>query len=122
MLKKHRKQSSARNEDTVGEGASDNKKNSKSKTDQKGNKLNSPGKSTAVHGQSEQDDNQSKVSFIGQSKLYFRDSWLELKKVHTPTRQETLQSTLVTVSIMFFFAIVLALLDWIFKAIIWRIL
>lgn len=46
---------------------------------------------------------------------YFRESVEELKRVTTPTRQETMQATVVTLFIMFFVSVCLFLLDAIFS-------
>ena len=46
---------------------------------------------------------------------FLRESLAELKKVHTPTRAETIQATLVTLFIMVFVAVVLFVLDVLFK-------
>jgi preprotein translocase SecE subunit len=54
-------------------------------------------------------------------KGFIGESIDELKKVHTPTRQETIQATLVTLAILLAFAIVLAGLDWIFRGLMWRL-
>ena len=52
---------------------------------------------------------------------FIRESVAELKKVHAPTRQETMQATLVTLAIVLFFAVVLAVLDWAFRGLVWRL-
>ena len=46
----------------------------------------------------------------------------ELKKVVHPTRQEALQATLVTLAFMAFFGIILGLLDWALRSVIWQLL
>lgn len=46
---------------------------------------------------------------------FFHESIAELKKVHSPTKAETIQATLVTLFIMFFVAVTLFFLDMIFK-------
>ncbi|MCB0332793.1 MAG: preprotein translocase subunit SecE [Bdellovibrionales bacterium] len=48
-------------------------------------------------------------------KGFLTESVGELKKVSTPTRQETIQATLVTIVIMTFVAICLMVLDVIFR-------
>ncbi|MCI5064924.1 preprotein translocase subunit SecE [bacterium] len=45
---------------------------------------------------------------------FFRESVGELKKVTTPTRQETIQATIVTIIIMVFIALCLFFLDFLF--------
>ena len=44
---------------------------------------------------------------------YFPSSWQELKKVYTPTRQETIQGSLGVVLLVFFFGIFLGLTDFV---------
>jgi preprotein translocase SecE subunit len=51
---------------------------------------------------------------MGQSASFFRESIDELKKVTTPTKQETVQATIVTIIIMVFVALCLFLLDFLF--------
>lgn len=48
------------------------------------------------------------VTFVG-------EAWGELKKVSFPTRQETMQATIVTLFIMSFVAVCLFVLDWVFN-------
>lgn len=57
----------------------------------------------------------------GRKTGFLAESVAELKKVSRPTRQETVQATLVTLLLVFFFAAVLALLDWIFRTVLWQI-
>ncbi len=57
----------------------------------------------------------SSKSWIGQSNDFLQESVEELKKVNTPTRQETFQATLVTIIIMVFVALCLFLLDYLFS-------
>lgn len=57
------------------------------------------------------EEGQSAVKRVTQ---YFTDSVEELKKVSAPTKQETWQATVVTVLIIGFVALVVALLDMIF--------
>lgn len=42
---------------------------------------------------------------------FLKDSWLELKKVHAPTRQETIQATIVTLIMLFFVSLFLGGVD-----------
>lgn len=42
---------------------------------------------------------------------YFTESWEELKKVHTPTRQETIAMTVRVFMLIFLFGIFLGLTD-----------
>ena len=42
---------------------------------------------------------------------FFGDSWVELKKVHFPTRQETIQSSIGVMLLVLFFAIILGVTD-----------
>ena len=53
---------------------------------------------------------------------YFKFSFSELKKISFPKRQETVQTTIITVTIMLFFSILLALLDFVFRSLIWSLL
>ncbi len=46
----------------------------------------------------------------------------ELKKVVHPTRQEAMQATVVTLIFMAFFGIILGLLDWVLRSVIWQLL
>ena len=47
---------------------------------------------------------------------FLRESVNELKKVHSPTRQETVQATMVTLVIMVFVALMLFVLDLVFQS------
>jgi|LakMenEpi03Aug12_release.lakeMendotaPanAssembly.Ray.scaffolds.fasta_scaffold2636480_1 preprotein translocase SecE subunit len=42
---------------------------------------------------------------------YFQDSWLELRKVHHPTRQETIQATIVVMAMVIAVALFLGAVD-----------
>ena len=42
---------------------------------------------------------------------FFRDAWLELKKLHAPSRQETIQATLVVLFMISVFAVSLGIID-----------
>ena len=53
-------------------------------------------------------------SFFTRFPHYFSESHSELKKVHSPTRQEALQATIVTLFIVFFISCVVALMDLVF--------
>jgi len=46
----------------------------------------------------------------------------ELRKVHHPSRQEAIQATVITILFMVFFAVVLALYDWLLKLVIWQVI
>ncbi|MCC6954732.1 MAG: preprotein translocase subunit SecE [Deltaproteobacteria bacterium] len=52
---------------------------------------------------------------------FLKDSWAELHKVHHPTKQETIQATIVVFVMIFVFAIILGGIDlawgWIMKQI-----
>lgn len=53
-------------------------------------------------------ENKGKISaFVN----FFPSAWQELKKVHTPTRQETIQGTLGVILLVCFFGIFLGLTD-----------
>ena len=47
---------------------------------------------------------------------YFKETWYELKKVSWPTRREALNLTLMVIAVTSFLAIVLGLMDWLFKS------
>jgi len=47
---------------------------------------------------------------------YFKETWYELKKVSWPTRREALNLTLMVIAVTTFLAIVLGLMDWLFKS------
>ena len=44
---------------------------------------------------------------------FFGESWRELKKVHVPTRQETIQATMVVLAMVVLFAMFLGLADYV---------
>jgi preprotein translocase subunit SecE len=54
---------------------------------------------------------------IGDNRLtrYFKETWYELKKVSWPTRREAINLTLMVIAVTTFLAIVLGLMDWLFK-------
>ncbi len=60
------------------------------------------------------DTTESKGSFFAQANQYVSDSFDELKKIHTPTKQETIQATVVTGIIVVFISCVVALMDMVF--------
>jgi len=55
---------------------------------------------------------------IGDNRLtrYFKETWYELKKVSWPTRQEAINLTLMVIAVTSFLAVVLGLMDWLFKS------
>ena len=57
------------------------------------------------------------LSKIGDNRLtrYFKETWYELKKVSWPTRREAVNLTGMVVAVTIFLAIVLAVMDWLFK-------
>ncbi|MCB0338948.1 MAG: preprotein translocase subunit SecE [Bdellovibrionales bacterium] len=57
----------------------------------------------------------SKLGPIGQGREFISDSIVELKKVSVPTRQETVQATMVVIFMLFVVSIYLGMLDLIFK-------
>jgi preprotein translocase SecE subunit len=57
------------------------------------------------------------TGMIGRGTNFFSESVEEMKKVVPPTKQETIQATLVTLFIMIFIAVCLALLDLLFRTI-----
>ncbi|MBN1137993.1 MAG: preprotein translocase subunit SecE [Anaerolineae bacterium] len=54
---------------------------------------------------------------IGDNRLtrYFKETWYEMKKVSWPTRREAVNLTLMVIAVTTFLAIVLGLMDWLFK-------
>ena len=54
-------------------------------------------------------------SVFARTSQYFSDSFAELKKVGSPTRQETVQATLVTIFIVMALSVIVALMDLVFK-------
>ena len=63
-------------------------------------------------------DKAAELSSIGKASTFFKESVEELKKVHKPTKQETIQATLVTLGIMVFISVVLALFDFVFRKVV----
>ena len=55
---------------------------------------------------------------VGNAKSYFVESIAELKKVTTPTRQEAMQATIVTLIIIAFMSLCLFSLDFIFHTLV----
>ena len=53
---------------------------------------------------------------------FFRESVAELKKVHVPSRAETIQATVVTLFIMAFVSILLFVFDFVFRRLIQSLL
>jgi len=45
---------------------------------------------------------------------YFRETWIELKKVSWPTRQEAINLTLIVLAVTVFMAALLGVLDYLF--------
>ncbi len=54
-------------------------------------------------------------SVVARSRAYFAESYQELKKVQTPTRQETLRLSLVVLMIIVFVSICLFVMDQVFS-------
>lgn len=51
------------------------------------------------------------VKGIARAVAFFSESWEEIKKVHPPTRQETIQVSILVVCLVAFFAVFLGLTD-----------
>ena len=51
-----------------------------------------------------------KVGGLSRPFAFFNETWAELKKISTPTRQETVQATMVVLVMMFFVSLFLWLL------------
>jgi preprotein translocase SecE subunit len=58
---------------------------------------------------------------VGAARSFMSESVDELKKIAHPTRQETIQATIIALVFMGFFAIVLALLDWVLRGLVWTV-
>ena len=63
-------------------------------------------------------DNTAEAQGITKATSFLRESVEELKKVQKPTRQETIQATVVTLGIMVFISLVLALFDFVFRKVV----
>ena len=50
---------------------------------------------------------------VVRSGLFFQEAWEELKKVHAPTRQETIRATVGVLLMVLVFAFFLGLTDWV---------
>lgn len=57
---------------------------------------------------------ESEGSIFSRGSRYVSESLDELKKIHSPTRQETIQATVVTMVIVVFISAVVAMMDLIF--------
>ena len=57
---------------------------------------------------------EAKGSIFSRGNQYISGSVEELKKIHTPTRQEAFQATMVTMIIVVFISVVVALMDLVF--------
>ena len=51
-------------------------------------------------------------------KKYFEESWLEIKKVNWPNKQETLRLTMKVVGLSIFIALILGVIDYVFSQLI----
>lgn len=58
-------------------------------------------------------------SQAAQKRSFISESMAELRKVSYPTREETIRATIMTFTLVVAFAAVLAVLDWVFKNIMW---
>jgi len=56
---------------------------------------------------------QASTNQISRSIRFFKDAWAELKKVHPPTREETIQATIVVLFMVVLFAGFLGLADYV---------
>lgn len=65
---------------------------------------------------------EEKVGLAAQTGGFVTGSWEELKKVTHPTRQETVQATLVVLLMMVIVSTFLCLVDWLFHTIMRSIL
>jgi preprotein translocase subunit SecE len=60
--------------------------------------------------------------WIDQSVQFFREVWIELKKVHFPSWRETRAATIVVVLVVLVFAVFLGLVDFTLSHLIQRLL
>jgi preprotein translocase subunit SecE len=60
--------------------------------------------------------------WVDQSVQFFREVWIELKKVHWPSWKETRAATIVVVVVVMVFALLLGLLDFGLSHVIQRLL
>ncbi len=60
--------------------------------------------------------------WLDQSVQFFKEVWIELKKVHWPTWKETRAATIVVVVVVLVFAIFLGLVDFSLSHVIQRLL
>jgi len=74
----------------------------------------SPGKDASQKGRTAVSGGASGGGVVAQTSGFFHESVEELKKVTVPTRQETIQATLVTLIIMVFVAMCLFFMDFLF--------
>ena len=56
---------------------------------------------------------EAKTNLAVSSVNFFKEAWAELKKVHRPTRQETVQMTKSVILLIVIFAVFLGLVDFI---------
>jgi preprotein translocase SecE subunit len=66
-------------------------------------------------------DSSAQAGSTARRQSFLSESLAELKKVTSPSRQETIQATIMTLALVLFFAVTLAVLDWVFKSIMWRL-
>lgn len=59
---------------------------------------------------------------IGKAKSYIEESRQELKRVNWPSKQETVRLTVIVILVSLFTAVFLGLADFLFKAILTKIL
>lgn len=64
----------------------------------------------------------ARTNFISRGFGFFRESWEELKKVHTPTKDETIRATVGVVLMVFFFGIFLGLTDFVIGTVLQRLM
>jgi preprotein translocase subunit SecE len=60
--------------------------------------------------------------WVDQSIQFFKEVWIELKKVHWPTLKETRAATIVVVVVVTVFAIFLGLMDFTLSHVVQRLL
>ena len=67
-------------------------------------------------------DKPGQGNIFSRSTAFFSESWEELKKVHTPTREETIRASLGVLAMVFIFSIFLGLTDWLVGTVMQKVL
>ena len=67
-------------------------------------------------------EQQKKQNIVAQGIGFFQDSWEELKKVHPPTREETIRGTIGVLVMVFFFGAFLGMTDYLIGSLVRQVL